>query len=183
MRELIIGGDGRVGSALRRLLPEAMHTTRHSPQPAEFHPPWDAFYFNMLNPTALPVADIVYICAGVNGALTCAQQPQLSYRVNVDGTIWIAEYYRKPPPPLVPYNGPFVVWVSSTTVEWQMEGYGMQKRITEMALRGMPHVGIVRAGRVLQPEVDKLCELMIDIGRNRKRGVFLWNEEEKPYQG
>ena len=185
MRELIIGGDGRVGMALRRHLPAAEWTTRRrqgpqSPQdevdqysramgtlPAKYH-------FDLLERGPLPAADIVYICAGVNGALTCSQNAQISYRTNVDGTIYVAEHYR---------DKAFVVWVSSTTVEWQMEHYGHQKRITETVLRAMPHGGIVRAGRVLQPEIDDLCRMMIRVGRERDRNIVLWNEDEKPYSG
>jgi dTDP-4-dehydrorhamnose reductase len=170
MRELIIGGDGRVGVALRRHLPDAGWTSRRLTASSAI-PPYD---FDLLERGPLPDADVVYICAGVNGALTCSQNAQISYRTNVDGTIYVAEHYR---------DKAFVVWVSSTTVEWQMEHYGHQKRITETVLRAMPHVGIVRAGRVLQPEIDDLCRVMIRVGRERERNIVLWNEDERPYAG
>lgn len=169
MRELIIGGEGRIGSALRRHLPDAAWTTRGLPLDKA------AYYFDLLEYGELLDTDIVYVCAGVNGALTVAQNPQMAYRTNVDGTVYIAERYRD--------TGAFVVWISSTTVEWQNEGYGNQKRITEGLLRTMPHVGIVRAGRVLAENVDDLCRLMIRIGRERDRRLTLFAEDERPYAG
>lgn len=167
MKELIIGMDGFIGRNLCQHLPKAERTTRRNAGLEKAH------YFDMARPGALPDADIVYLCAGVNGNLTCAQDPQRSYRVNVDGTIHVAERYR---------DNAFVVWISSTTVEWLVEHYGRQKRLAESHLRTFPHVGMVRAGRVLQSNVGELCELMISIGRNRRRGIVLWNEDERPYQ-
>ena len=167
MRELIVGQDGFIGRNLCRHLPDAVTTTRRNAAMET------SFYFDLAKRGPLPDADIVYICAGINGTLTCANDPQRSYRVNVDGTIYVAEHYR---------DKAFVVWISSTTVEWLTEHYGRQKRTAENHLRTLPQVGMVRAGRVLQSNVDDLCELMISIGRNRRREIVLWNAEEKPYQ-
>lgn len=159
--------DGFIGRNLCQHLPHAIKTTRRNSRLETAH------YFDMVRSIPLPGADVVYLCAGINGTLTCANDPQRSWRVNVDGTIRVAEHY---------VGKAFVVWISSTTVEWLTEHYGRQKRAAECHLRTLPHVGIVRAGRVLQSNVDDLCKLMIDIGRNKKRGVVLWNEDEKPYQ-
>ena len=167
MRELIIGADGFIGRNLCRHLPAALRTTRRHAALES------ASYFDLSRPGPLPEADVVYLCAGINGTLTCANDPRLSYRVNVDGTIYVAEHYR---------DKAFVVWISSTTVEWLNEHYGQHKRIAENYLRALPHVGMVRAGRVLQSNVDDLCKLMISIGREKRHGIFLWNEDEKPYQ-
>jgi nucleoside-diphosphate-sugar epimerase len=163
--ELIVGMDGFIGRNLCRHLPEAIRTTRRAHG--------GGYEFDLLKQGPLPEADIVYLCAGVNGNLTCAQAPQISYRANVDGTIYVAEYYR---------DRAFVVWISSTTVEWLTEHYGRQKRAAECYLRTLPHVGMVRAGRVLQSNVDDLCRTMIEIGREKRRGIQLWGEDEKPYQ-
>lgn len=121
----------------------------------------------------LPEADIAYLCAGVNGTLTCARDPQGSFRVNVDGTLYVAERYR---------GKSFVVWISSTTVEWCSEAYAVQKRTAETVLRTMPHVGIVRAGRVTKENVSDLCETLVEVGRSGKSGVTVWNPDEKPYE-
>jgi hypothetical protein len=37
-------------------------------------------------------------------------------------------------------------------------------------------------GRVPKSNVDDSYRVMIDIGRNKQRGVMLWNADEKPYQ-
>ena len=169
MRELIIGMDGFIGRNLCRHIPDALKTTRCN---ASLDAP-GVSYFDMLNPGPLPDADVVYICTGVNGALTVSQDTQRAYRVNVDGTIYVADYYPQ---------STFIVWLGSTTCEWSTEHYGRQKQAAESYLRRLPNVGIIRAGRVLQSNVDDLCELMMDVGRNRKRGVRLWGEDEKPYQ-
>lgn len=167
MTELIIGMDGFIGRNLCRHLPDALVTTRRHNRLEH------AQFFDMARPGPLPEADIVYLCAGVNGNLTCScEDPRASWKVNVDGTIHVAERYA---------NKAFVVWISSTTVMWLGEHYGQQKRIAECHLRMLPHVGIVRAGRVLKTNVDDLCSTMIEIGRYRRRGVVLWNEDEKPY--
>jgi nucleoside-diphosphate-sugar epimerase len=168
--ELIIGATGFIGSSLAAHLPDAILSSRGEKPEPHWHT------FDLVNPgkDELPSdVDIVYLCAGINGTLTCARDPQISYRTNVDGTIYIAEYYS--------YRA-FVVWVSSTTVEWLTEHYGRQKRIAENHLRMLPHVGIVRAGRVLRDNVDDLCRVLIDIGRNRRRGIVIWGEDERPYE-
>lgn len=166
--ELIIGMDGFIGRNLCQHLSEAGRTTRRNAVLETAH------YFDLVRQGPLPNADVVYLCAGINGTLTCAQNPQHSWRVNVDGTIYVAEHYRS--------IGGFVVWISSTTVEWLDEHYGRQKRAAEAHLRTMPNVGMVRAGRVLQSNVNDLCRLMISIGRERRRCIVLWGEDEKPYQ-
>jgi dTDP-4-dehydrorhamnose reductase len=169
MREIIIGAQGFVGSNLSRHLPNAIKTSRRNGSEVPDSGYW---FFDMLdsNP-ALPNASVAYICAGVNGTLTCARDPQGSFRANVDGTIRIARLY----------ENDFVVWIGSTTAEWSSDHYGRQKLITETVLRTMPNVAIVRAGRVTKDNVDDLCRLMILLGRDRQGGTRLWNVDEKPY--
>ena len=166
MREVIIGADGFIGSYLAKRLPDASMTTRRR-QPLQG--PW---FFDLDEQGPLPEADIAYLCAGVNGTLTCARDPQGSFRTNVDGTIYVAERYKES----------FVVWLSSTTVEWCSEAYAVQKRTVESVLRTMPHVGIVRAGRVTRDNIADLCETLIAVGRAGKSGVTVWNRDEKPYE-
>lgn len=169
MRELIIGMDGFIGRHLCKHLPQAQCTTRRNAELETAH------YFDLVKQGPLPSnIDIAYLCAGVNGTLTCMRDPQHSYRANVDGTIYVAEHCRE--------VGAHLVWIGSTTAEWMREDYGIQKRTAETCLRTMPNVGIVRAGRVLQSNVDDLCRLMIPIGRERRRGVFIWGEDEAPYR-
>ena len=174
MNELIIGGHGRIGSKMREHLPQAPWTTRRHDEVvnAKIGNIW---YFDLLKPEGLqqfPQADVVYLCAGVDGTLTVANDFQRAYKTNVDGTIAVAEFYR---------DKAHVVWLSSTTVYWMTEKYGEFKRLVELHLRAMPHVGIIRAGRVTADNIDDLCMLMIGMGRNRVNAIVPWNEDEKPY--
>lgn len=166
MIEVIIGADGYIGSKLAERLPGAIRTTR---RPAYLEGDWP---FDMEERGVLPDADIAYLCAGVNGTLTCARDPQGSYRVNVDGTIYVANRYRQN----------FLVWLSSTTVEWCSEAYAVQKRTAEIVLHLMPHVAIIRAGRVTNDNIDSLLDVMVKAGRGRISGLTVWNADERPYE-
>jgi dTDP-4-dehydrorhamnose reductase len=163
LTELVIGGEGYIGSRLLKMIPGASATTRRSHL-------WMSF-MDLANVGSFPLADIVYICAGVNGAMACEGNSK-AYRVNVDGTVKLAQHYSK--------TG-FVVWISSTTVEWSNSAYARMKQVTEGILRVMPNVGIVRAGRVVNSNVEDLCKTLIDVGRGKITGVTLWGEDEKPY--
>ena len=166
MKHAVIGADGFIGANLARRLPGAILTTRRG---AYLDGRWS---LDLADPGQLPDVRTVYLCAGVNGALTCARDPQGSWRVNVDGTIRVAEAYR---------DRAFVVWLSSTTVEWGADHYARQKRTAETVLRAMPHVGIIRAGRVTQANVGALCDEMIRVAEARLAGVTPWNIDEQPY--
>ena len=125
-------------------------------------------------PVRVPDADVVYICAGANGAKACEGE-QDSFLVNVDAPIDIARQ--------VFARGGFTVWISSMSVEWFAGGaYQRQKLAAECVLRTMPSVGIVRAGRVTKDNVDDLCETLIRVGRNRVSGVTRWGSDEIAYQ-
>jgi dTDP-4-dehydrorhamnose reductase len=122
---------------------------------------------NLLDFTDVPPADIVYICAGVNGALRCEGSPE-AYRTNVDGTIRLVRAY----------SSAFVVWISSSTVEWGNSQYARMKAQVEAVLLNNPNVGIVRAGRVLESNVDDLCTTLLKVGRGRIGHLTLWGAEE-----
>jgi dTDP-4-dehydrorhamnose reductase len=167
MRELVIGVDGFIGRRMLDLT-GAEGTSRGNPC---FH---GHHHLDLLgfSESDLPKADMVYLCAGVNGAMKCAGN-QESYRVNVDATIRLAQHYSS--------SGSFLVWLSSTSVEWSIEAYARQKAMAETAIRMLPSTGIIRAGRVVRSNLDDLCHRMIAVGRTRTSGVTLWGEDERPY--
>lgn len=167
MRQLVVGADGFIG---RRLLgiTGAEGTSRGNPIYHHHH----VLDLKDFDTEKLPQADVVYICAGVNGAKNC-EGNQDAHRINVDGTIRLAKHYVG--------QGAFVVWISSTTVEWSNSAYARQKAMTETVLLTMPRVAIVRAGRVLHSNVDELCSTMIRAAKQRSEGVTLWGADEKPY--
>jgi len=167
VKELVVGADGFIGSKLQQEL-NCEGTSRKNPLYHQNH------YLDLSNfqESDLPRADVVYLCFGVNGSLTCAQNPQESFRINVDSTIKLAKHYSK---------SSFVVWIGSTTVEWSTDHYARQKLTTETVLRTLPNVSIVRAGRVTKENLDDLIYTLKGLGRNKIPGVKLWGEDEKPY--
>jgi len=164
--ELVIGADGYIGAHLARIA-GARGTTRRAGG-------GEHLFLDLLDfrEAELPAADRVYICAGVNGAMPCEGNAR-AYRINVDATIRLAQHYSG--------RGGFVVWIGSTTVEWSSTAYARHKLTTETVLRTMPGVAVVRAGRVVNSNVEDLCRTMLGIGRDRLRGVHLWGAEEPAY--
>lgn len=162
-RELVIGADSFIGRRLKQLT-GAEGTSRRGN--SEHH--LDCHFMDV---RYLPSADIVYLCAAANGQKIC-EGNALAYRVNVDATIRLAKHYQ---------GKAFFVWISSSTVEWANSAYARHKALTETALRMMPGVGIVRAGRVLKSNVDDLCRTLMEVGRNRIEDVTIWGSEE-PYE-
>jgi nucleoside-diphosphate-sugar epimerase len=162
--ELIIGGDGFLGSHLRKWLPEALVTTRGH---AVHH------HLDLLNPGEVPQCDIAYFCASINGFQPC-QGNVYAYRTNVDGTLAVCRKLLK--------QGSFVVWISSCAVEWSIgHSYALQKQLVEIALQMQPNCAVVRSGRILPSNVDDLCKTVIKVGHERIEGVTLWGINEPPY--
>ena len=175
--ELIIGATGFVGRHMAARLPDARLTVR----PATKSPMLLGRYvaeFDLLNPTPLPEADIVYNCTGVNGnRLVSEAPPRDSYRINVEGPAWVVEHFQK---------SAFHVWISSMSADFgqslddpdQGGTYAQQKRMAEFWLRFVPNVATIRAGLIIPANIDEFCELMIGIGRARVPGLTRWNEDD-----
>lgn len=164
MSELIIGSTGFIGSALHRVLPDAIGTSRKRGADK---------YLDLLDITALPECEVCYLCAGANGAKRC-EGSQDAFRVNVDAPISLAREVGR--------SIGFLVYISSMSVEWQDGAYQRQKLAVECVLRAIPGVGIVRAGRVLKSNVDDLCDTLIRVGRERIDGVTRWGNDDIAYQ-
>lgn len=130
------------------------------------------FTFDLLNFDDVPPADVVYVCAGANGAKMC-EGNQIAFRVNVDAPGEIAR--------IVTRRGGFVVYISSMSVEWLSTAYQRQKLTAETLLRAMPGVGVVRAGRVLASNMNDLCDTMIRVGQGRIEGVTRWGNDDIAY--
>jgi dTDP-4-dehydrorhamnose reductase len=117
-------------------------------------------------PAAIAPADVVYLCAGVNGFQRC-EQDRTAYRANVDGTLAVAALARR--------AGAFLVWVSSDCVEWSASAYARQKSLVEVYLMAAGGAGIVRAARVTDANLDALCATLIRVGRGRLVGLTRWD--------
>lgn len=164
MKELVIG-LGFIGTRLREMT-NAEGATRGNPI---YHP---HHVIDLLNvkPDTLPTADLVYITAGINGQAACEGNPK-SWLTNCDGTISITREYTR--------RGSWVVWLSSSTVEWASSAYARQKAFTESVLLNMD-CSIIRPGRVTKENLEDLCTTIINAGRNKWPGITRWGEEA-PY--
>mgnify|MGYP001581889835 CR=1 FL=1 len=167
MKEIVIGATGFIGSALlRNLGPTARGTARRQLDGCS------ALDLLRFVPNDIPVAEILYLCAGANGAKAC-EGSQDAFRMNVDAPIQIAR--------IAAARGHFMVFISSMSVEWLSTGYQRQKLAAEGVLRTMDNVGVVRAGRVLAGNVDELCAVMMSVGRTRTAGVIRWGNDDIAY--
>ena len=167
MNELVIGSDGFIGARLMAMAQCEGTTRRSKTKPEKLH-------FDLLDmPPQSKWADkyhVYYLCAGANGAKRC-EGSQNAFVANVDAPIAIAKAVKG-----------FVVYVSSMSVEWMDGAYQRQKLAAETVLRTMPNVGIVRAGRVVNSNVDDLCKALLEVGRGRLTGVTRWGTDEIAYQ-
>lgn len=166
MRELIVGAGGFIGGQLAKRCPDATTTCRR---------PGCDLVLDILNYVELPECDVMYLCAGVNGAWNCEVRPQEAFAANVDAPINIARQ--------IEASGAFMVSISSMSVEWTGgTKYQQQKLAAESVLRTMPSVGVVRAGRVTPDNVGSLCDAILRVGRGRLTGVTRWGTDEIAYQ-
>lgn len=169
MKHLVIGATGFIGSALLKHLKAAgadvQGTARR--QGLADH----AFDLRAIH--AVPDADVVYICAGANGAKAC-EGNQEAFLVNVDAPIRIAEE--------VGGRGGFTVFISSMSIEWMGAAYQRQKLAAETVLRTRADCAVVRAGRVTRDNLGDLCRTLAMAGTSRFRGLWRWGNDEIAYQ-
>lgn len=127
--------------------------------------------FNLLDfdPSFLKDYSTIYLCAGANGAKRCEGQ-QDAYRANVDATQKIARHSL------------FLVWISSMSIEWSEGAYQRQKRQAEALVSNMDNVATIRAGRVVDSNIDDLCDLMVEVGTKRVSGLYRWGNDDIAYQ-
>lgn len=157
MRALVIGSTGFVGKSLVEQLLYRRHevtgTTRRD--------------LDLAQPvTELPAADIVFQVAAITKFMDCRDNPRLSYRVNVDAQIEIAD--------LAIRGGMFPVFISSDVVEVEPHtAYGHQKSIVEAYFRTI-NGAVVRPTRIAPHRVMEFCDDLIGVGERREKGVFSW---------
>lgn len=159
MIEAVLGATGYIGRRLAAKAPDALRLGRSD--------------FDLAGPGKLPYCGVLYLCAGANGAKAC-EGNQSSFVVNVDGPVYLAE--------TMALRQGFMVFISSMSIEWMSAAYQRQKLAAETVLRAMPNVGIVRAGRVVDTNIDDLCDTLLMVGRNRIRGVTRWGNDDVAYR-
>jgi dTDP-4-dehydrorhamnose reductase len=82
LRALVVGSDSAIGARICEAT-GAAGTTRRSP-------PGDRIPFDLIFPEDLPPAAVTYFCGAINGFKTCAADPEMARRVNVQGTVMAA---------------------------------------------------------------------------------------------
>lgn len=169
-RNLIVGVDGMIGSALyaeaKRQELDVVGTTRRVSGLDRIG--WRVnglAYLDLVRKTfAPPKADVAFICAGIVGYKHCEGNAE-SWRVNVDGTIALIDTLLE--------QGSFVVFMSSDAVEHMPStAYGLQKAAVEAFLRtrARRESAYVRAGRVDGDCLAPLCNLLLLVGSEKLSG-------------
>lgn len=161
MKMLVVGGDGRIGSELVRLL----HTGGHEVTPTSRRQPVPdgSLWLDLDQPIRdLPLCDVVYLVAAVHTFQGC-EGNAAAWRINVDA-----------PCAIVRKCGAFPVFVSSDCVEWSGTAYARMKAAVEMFIQGKDGA-IVRPSRVTPHRVAMLCELLRRVGEDREAGVHRWS--------
>ena len=150
---LIIGGDGLIGRALRS---SGVWTSRRGEDPFDLRG----------DPMRLPPADVVYLVAGIASFRGC-EQPG-AYEVNVDGNLRVAHRFKDA----------FIVFLSSeAVVSCPNTALGRMKSLTEMGLLsivGYENLAVVRPGKVTPENVGQLCDFLEKVGNERRYGVHAW---------
>lgn len=172
---LVIGSDGVVGTAIRKEFadhPEfnahVLATTRRGQRGP------DSVFLNMLEPDAMSFwsqarlcrVELAFMCAGINGFKECEGQPE-SWRINVDGTLYVALR-------LIKERGVFVVYPSTQAVEWLGSAYARQRAQVEAALLATWQAAIVRIGRTTKGNGRACAEALVRHGLRRRPGTYYW---------
>lgn len=162
---LIIGGDGLVGSALRREMLRRkvpwVATSRRAGSPP-------GVFLDLLNFDEFDLAvqgSHVYLVAAVSGFRACEADPGSSWRVNVDAPIFLADYYRQ--------RSAKIVFISSEAVEsCGGTALGRQKAAAEAYMR-TAGVVIIRPTKITPGRVDSFASFVVDAAYG-KPGLRRW---------
>ena len=121
---LVIGGDGFIGSALFRHLSSrkirAIKTSRKLNVVDS-----NSVYLdltNLSNLSPLPKVDVVFICAAISTKLSCLENPELAYQVNVLAPKILAKYFL--------HQGSRVIYLSSSAVFHGSDEFGREESET-----------------------------------------------------
>jgi dTDP-4-dehydrorhamnose reductase len=167
----VIGGDGLVGMALRQELQRRHLAWQATSRKVGAFPSWpDPVFLDLaaIDWQYLPMitSGTIYLVGAMSKFVDCESNP-LSWRVNVDAQIEIAQHYVQ--------TGAFIVFISSEAVEKAgATAYGRQKAHVESYLRTVP-AAIVRPSRISSEDVEDFAGMVVDIGVARKVGLTRWN--------
>lgn len=166
MRALIIGIDGKIGSALGKRLTglgwEVMGTSRRS---EKWNKVWRLDLENLNGLEDLPLCDHLFICAAMTKYADCRKNPEQARRINVDAPIAITRHFFP--------RGAHIIFLSTNavfngTVPRQLadsqptptSSYGLLKADAEKALLKTygSSLSILRLTKVLSPDQHLFIE-------------------------
>lgn len=162
MKYLVIGGDGRVGSALVRELQyrglDYAFTSRTTRRGGSHY--LDLSQWPLTN---VPIADTIYLVAAIPSFVAAEDDPRGTWRVNVDAPLAIARGQSEAK----------IVFVSSDAVSFcGHTEYGRQKAHVEAALYFRPRTSIVRSRRLAEGDEIALARILVDIGVSPTYGFY-----------
>lgn len=171
MISLVVGADGRLGSALMDIVPGAVGTTRRHHDPTDAKGRLSVFldlatWSRERYPETPPPPNWAYLVAGTNGFRECEGNVD-AFRADVDGNLRIARWLLG--------SGAFVVFVSTNSVEWSAGGYARNRLLVEMALVMHDQAAVVRAEKFDAASVGRLARFCRAVGEGSLGGVHHWN--------
>ena len=154
---LVIGGSGFIGTALTATLERRGFIVSAPSRRA----------FDLLNPHKLtPDPTVIFICGAISKFIECERNP-LSYRINVDGPLKVAELH----------TASAIVYLSSEAVEQALHtAYGMQKALAEISLQPFD-TRILRLSKVTPETLFDCCDAIANLA-DEDRGLYHWNGNE-----
>ncbi len=166
MINLIVGGNGLVGTALRSALERKEIMFDFTSRTLD----------GTLNQIRLDLMsvpnfwhcdyDVVYLVAAVPKFAECERDPA-TWRVNVDAPIAMARLFPKA----------FKVFISSDAVEFAGNtAYARQKAHVESYMQSID-AAIVRPSRIPPENADMFAEYLIAVGQGRRPGLFRWSPQ------
>lgn len=156
MNTFITGGSGLLGGALFAM--EELGRRRA--------PPRSVFDIALPPDLVADSIDLAFLCAGTKGFARCEGNAAV-FRADVDGNIRLARYLLK--------QGAFVVFVSTDAVEVAAgSAYARNRFFVELALSGLPNVGIFRPGMFNAANVAEAATACARVGLWRIEGLTRW---------
>jgi dTDP-4-dehydrorhamnose reductase len=178
---LVVGMNGTIGSALfgrlQLLGANVVGTTQRQSTASQPH----IQYLSLQDASTWQSdrrVDVVYLCAGICRMALCEEDPEATYKVNVDATLALAQYYSM--------QGSFIVYLSTNQVfsgdqpfmradaEYGAQNeYGRQKASIEHLLQQhCPQLAIARLTKVVEPGFALIQNWITSLTQNQPVRAF-----------
>lgn len=160
LRFLVVGSDGRIGSALYSMLKAEREDVVGTTRKVNCKP-----HLDLLHPDEIPECDVAFLCAAI-----LADYHEKLWSTNVEGTLQVIRRLLD--------RGAFPVFLSSLSVLTRRNDYALSKIAVE-ASEEASRIAIVRLGSVTFPPVrpynlPDCLKTLVSIGKAREPGVYSW---------